>query len=68
MNVHKNVPGVLSNINRIISDLQANVESQVLATDPSVGYLVMDLDRDVSEEVYAKVAALDTSIRTRILY
>lgn len=68
LNVHKNVPGVLTNINRIISDLQANVEGQVLATDPTVGYLVMDLDRDVSEEVYAKVGALETSIRTRILY
>lgn len=68
LNVHKNVPGVLSNINRIISDVQANVEGQVLATDPEVGYLVMDLDTDVSEEVKAKVAALDTSIRTRILY
>jgi D-3-phosphoglycerate dehydrogenase len=68
LNVHKNVPGVLSNINRIISDVQANVEGQVLATDPEVGYLVMDLDRDVSEEVRSKVSALETSIRTRILY
>lgn len=68
LNVHRNVPGVLSNINRIISDMQANVEYQVLATDPEVGYLVMDLDRGVSEEVRAQVAALPTSIRTRILY
>jgi D-3-phosphoglycerate dehydrogenase len=44
------------------------VVGQILATDPQVGYLVMDLDRDVSEEVRAKVAALETSIRTRILY
>ena len=68
LNVHKNVPGVLSNINRIVSDLHANVEGQVLATDPRVGYLVMDLDRAVSEEVKAKIAELDTSISTRILY
>jgi D-3-phosphoglycerate dehydrogenase len=68
LNVHRNVPGVLSNINRIISDLQANVESQFLSTDPRVGYLVMDLDRDVSEEVKTKIAELDTSISTRILY
>jgi len=68
LNVHRNVPGVLSNINRIISDLQANVESQFLATDPRLGYLVMDLDRDVSEEVKTQIAELDTSISTRILY
>ena len=40
----------------------------VLATDPTIGYLVMDLNRHVSEDVRAQVAALDTSIRTRILY
>lgn len=68
LNVHKNVPGVLTKINSIISDLHANVEGQVLATDPRVGYLVMDLDRDVSEDVKTKIAELDTSISTRILY
>jgi D-3-phosphoglycerate dehydrogenase len=68
LNVHKNVPGVLSKINSIISESNANVAAQILATDPTIGYLVMDLDRNVSEEVKAKVKALDTSIRTRILY
>lgn len=68
LNVHRNVPGVLTSINRIISDFNANVESQVLATDPNIGYLVMDLDRRVSKEVRAAVAKLDTSIKTRILY
>ena len=68
LNVHRNVPGVLSRINRIVSEVSANVESQVLATDPTIGYLVMDLNRHVSEDVRAQVAALDTSIRTRILY
>ncbi len=68
LNVHRNVPGVLSSINRIVSEVGANVESQILATDPDVGYLVMDLDRELSDEVRTAVAALDASIRTRILY
>jgi D-3-phosphoglycerate dehydrogenase / 2-oxoglutarate reductase len=68
LNVHKNVPGVLSAINGIISASKANVAAQVLATDPEIGYLIMDLDRDVSLEVMDKVKALETSIRTRILY
>jgi D-3-phosphoglycerate dehydrogenase len=68
LNVHRNVPGVLSAINSIVSEMKANIEGQVLATDPQIGYLVMDLDRTVSEEVRAQVAALDTNIRTRILY
>lgn len=68
LNIHENVPGVLSNINRIVSGVHANIESQILATDPNIGYLVMDLNRDVSDEVRTKVAGLPTSIRTRVLY
>src|SRR6202042_1290852 len=48
LNVHKNVPGVLRDINRIVSEKGANIAAQVLATDPEIGYLVMDLDQDVS--------------------
>jgi D-3-phosphoglycerate dehydrogenase len=68
LNVHRNVPGVLSNINRIVSEIHANIESQILSTDPNIGYLVMDLNREVSDEVRSQVAKLPTSIRTRVLY
>ena len=68
LNVHKNVPGVLGTVNRIVSDRGANIRSQVLATDAAIGYLVMDLEQDVSTEVATGIAALPTNIRTRILY
>ena len=68
LNVHHNIPGVLRDINHIVSDKGANIAAQVLATDPDIGYLVMDLDQDVSRSVKNAVAALETSIKTRILY
>lgn len=68
LNVHRNVPGVLRDINRIVSDLNANIRSQVLSTDQNIGYLVMDLDQDVSGQVKQALTELKTSIRTRILY
>jgi D-3-phosphoglycerate dehydrogenase len=68
LNIHKNVPGVLRDINRIVSDLNANIRAQLLATDPDIGYLIMDLDQDVSQDVRKAVAGLDTSIKTRILF
>ena len=68
LNVHRNVPGVLRDINRIVSDLNANIRSQMLVTDPDLGYLIMDLDRDVSQDVKKAVADLPTSIKTRILF
>jgi D-3-phosphoglycerate dehydrogenase len=68
LNVHKNVPGVLRDINRLVSDRNANVLGQLLATDPQIGYLVMDLDEEVANDVRHAIAALDASIKTRILY
>ena len=67
LNVHRNVPGVLSDINRIVSERHANIRAQILATDPNIGYLVMDLDQDVASEVSREIGALSTSLRTRIV-
>jgi D-3-phosphoglycerate dehydrogenase len=68
LNIHRNVPGVLRDINRIVSDRNANIRTQLLSTDPDIGYLIMDLDQDVSQDVKSAVAALPTSIKTRILF
>jgi D-3-phosphoglycerate dehydrogenase len=68
LNVHRNVPGVLRDINRIVSELNANIHAQILATDANIGYLIMDLDQDVSNDVRKAIAALETNIKTRILY
>ena len=68
LNVHRNVPGVLRDINRIVSDHEANIRAQVLSTDPDIGYLLMDLDQDVSQDVKRAIASLPTSIKTRILF
>jgi D-3-phosphoglycerate dehydrogenase len=67
LNAHRNVPGVLRDINRIVSDHSANIRAQVLATDAEVGYLIMDVDDDVSAEIPREIAALETNIRTRVL-
>lgn len=68
LNIHRNVPGVLAEITQIISSLGANIEGQYLATDPQIGYLIVDLDKNVSQEVVDKVSVLKHSIRTRLLY
>ncbi len=68
MNVHRNVPGVLRDINKIVSDLNANIHAQMLATDPNIGYLIMDLDQDVARAVAEGIAGLSTDIKTRVVY
>jgi D-3-phosphoglycerate dehydrogenase / 2-oxoglutarate reductase len=67
VNVHRNVPGVLRDINRLVSERNANIRSQLLATDAQVGYLIMDLDHDVAGDLAKEIGNLTTSIRTRVI-
>ena len=72
LNVHRNVPGVLGDVNRIVSARGGNIRGQVLATDANIGYLVMDLELPptgesdaVAHAVADDIAKLKTNIRTR---
>lgn len=66
MNVHKNVPGVLGEINGIVSEFGMNIKSQSLSTDENVGYLMMSLEGEQGSVVAQKVSELSTSIKTRV--
>lgn len=68
LNVHKNVPGVLGAINKIISEYNVNISSQQLSTNSLIGYLAMDLEKKPKPEVLEKIQALETSIKTRLIY
>jgi D-3-phosphoglycerate dehydrogenase / 2-oxoglutarate reductase len=68
LNVHKNVPGVLRDINKIISECGANVAAQVLGTSTHIGYIIIDVDKEAGLEAKAGLSELGTSISTRILY
>lgn len=67
LNVHRNVPGVLGEINSIVSELGANIQAQGLATDAQIGYLVMDVEEVEGSELCKRIQVLDTSLRTRLL-
>ncbi|HQH29050.1 MAG TPA: NAD(P)-dependent oxidoreductase, partial [Oligoflexia bacterium] len=68
LNVHKNVPGALKEINNVISSLGANINGQYLGTYKNIGYMIMDVSKEVSEEVREQISALGINIRTRILF
>lgn len=68
LNIHQNQPGALSDVNRIISELGANIDAQYLSTYKDIGYLIMDINKEVSDEVHQRIAKLPRSIRTRILF
>jgi D-3-phosphoglycerate dehydrogenase len=71
LHIHRNQPGVLSNVNAIFSDAKINVAGQYLQTNPRIGYVVIDIETDEREESMQIKRRLDEvpgTIRTRILY
>ncbi|BDA79047.1 D-3-phosphoglycerate dehydrogenase [Leptospira kobayashii] len=68
LNIHKNQPGFLRDINSIISEMGGNILSQHLSTSTNIGYLSMEIDRNLGDELKNKIKAHQHSIRTRILY
>lgn len=68
LNVHRNEPGVLGEINGIISKAGANIEGQYLSTDEKIGYLVMDVHSSHAAMLADEIGKLSRSIRTRVVY
>ena len=68
LHVHKNVPGVLAQINSSFADAGINITSQSLMTDGDLGYLVMDVDDDDSDAAVGKLRAVEQTLKVRVLY
>ena len=70
LHIHRNVPGVLSQINDIFRDRGINIDGQFLRTDPKVGYVVIDVtaDEEQTASLREAMAAIDGTLRVRVLY
>ncbi len=68
LHIHHNVPGVLSEVNRIFSDNHINICSQFLQTNEKIGYVVIDIDAASSDLALEKLAAVPGTIRSRVLF
>jgi D-3-phosphoglycerate dehydrogenase len=65
INVHHNVPGVLRDVNKIVTDHDANILAQVLSTNADIGYLVMDFDARTHHAIADAMRKLPTTISAR---
>lgn len=68
LHIHENKPGVLSEINRCLSDMDINVLGQYLKTNETIGYVVLDIDKKYDDQVLEEMNNVKHTIKTRILY
>tara|TARA_B100000927_G_scaffold91137_1_gene73724 strand:- start:226 stop:1452 length:1227 start_codon:yes stop_codon:yes gene_type:complete len=68
IHIHKNEPGVLLNINKIISSFDINIKGQYLKTIENIGYVITDIDRKYDKSVIKKLKEVNHTIKLRVLY
>ncbi len=68
LNIHRNIPGVLGELNAVFAEAKANVVGQFLQTTAEVGYVVTDIEASGDPEKFrTSLNAIPGTIRTRIL-
>lgn len=65
--VHRNVPGVMAEINTVLATHGVNVEAQLLATRGELGYALTDIAADYPEAVVGQLRAMEQTVRLRVL-
>jgi D-3-phosphoglycerate dehydrogenase / 2-oxoglutarate reductase len=68
LHIHKNVPGVLSEINTQLSSHKINILGQYLKTNDEIGYVVLDVSKSLSKEALELLKEVKETIKVRLLY
>jgi D-3-phosphoglycerate dehydrogenase / 2-oxoglutarate reductase len=68
LHIHRNVPGVLSEINRALSSNKINIVGQYLKTNDAIGYVVVDVDKQLSRKATQLLKEVPNTIKVRLLY
>lgn len=68
LHVHANVPGVLSEINTLLSQHKINIVGQYLKTNDNIGYVVLDIEKKLSKEAISLLKNVKETIKVRLLY
>jgi D-3-phosphoglycerate dehydrogenase len=68
LHIHRNVPGVLSDINTRLSDNKINILAQYLKTNEEIGYVVLDIDKNLSTDAARLLKDVRETIKVRLLY
>ena len=68
IHIHKNQPGVMLKINKIISEYNINIKGQYLKTNEEIGYVITDIDSVYNKEVVKSLKNIPATLKLRVLY
>jgi D-3-phosphoglycerate dehydrogenase len=68
LHIHQNIPGVLSEINSRLSEKGINILGQYLKTNEEIGYVILDINTELSKEAFEILKKVRGTIKTRMVY
>jgi len=66
LHIHKNVPGVLANINQVFAKQHINITGQCLKTSEDIGYALIDVD-SFNHQVVEDLEQVPNTIKCRVI-
>jgi len=68
LHIHKNLPGVLREVNYVFTSKGINIASEFLQTDPDIGYVIIDTNSELDRKILKELKNIKHTIRSRMLY
>lgn len=68
IHIHKNVPGVMSEITKVLARHQINIVAQFLMTNLQIGYVITDINAQYDKAVLQELKKIENTIKFRVLY
>ena len=68
LHIHRNIPGVLGDINSRLSKRGINIVGQYLNTNSEIGYVILDVESKISKEAFEILKGIKGTIRARMVY
>jgi D-3-phosphoglycerate dehydrogenase / 2-oxoglutarate reductase len=68
LHIHRNVPGVLREINNIFTSKGINISAEYLQTDPDIGYVIIETESELDNDIITELKNIPHTIRVRMVY
>jgi len=68
IHIHKNVPGVMAQLNTLLAQHAINIRAQYLMTNQIIGYVIVDIDKEYDKSLLKELKGIEHTVQFRVLY
>ncbi|MGJ7033198.1 HAD-IB family phosphatase [Niabella hirudinis] len=68
IHIHRNLPGAIAQVNLLLAKGGINIDAQFLMTNATIGYAIIDIDKNYDKQLLKELKKTAHTIKTRVLY